>query len=308
MIGAFFRKQLINFFENNQNTSLPYAVKIDSGKPGKHVVILGATHGNEKVGVRFARQSILRFKRNPSLLRQGSITFILANPKAFAKSIRYIDTDLNRAFLPDSELDTSNVYEHHRVKEIREYFTKNKPDLLIDLHSVSVGNFKILITEKNDTEGKNLLKRNAVLDTLFLFREEDVPNSTMYEANTHGGVGIAIECGNHNKDSALRTARKSVQFILHDIGMGNSANWIDSFAKKIPKVYETIAIIKAGTDFTYLLSGVKTGKKVDKGTLISETKEHGVQKAPEKSILFMPTKASLVRSTDKDAGFFCIER
>ncbi|MFM7850901.1 MAG: succinylglutamate desuccinylase/aspartoacylase family protein, partial [Flammeovirgaceae bacterium] len=183
----------LEFFKNQQNLDLDCAFEISSGKKGETVVIFGGIHGNEVGGV----EALVRFKKYFDLrklkLKQGKIILILGNPQAYKKGLRFVDQNLNRAF----DHNRQNGLEGKRAKNIYS-FLKNyhKIDYILDLHSVSVGEFKAAIYLKEYFNQEQVLKF-SFLDTHFCFTQEDLPGTTCSLAKQLGAFGYSVECGNH---------------------------------------------------------------------------------------------------------------
>ena len=71
-----------------------------SGKAGKHILILGAVHGNEVAGTIAQKNLIDLIEKGEIKLVSGQITFIpMVNEKAHDKDVRFIDVNLNRVVL-----------------------------------------------------------------------------------------------------------------------------------------------------------------------------------------------------------------
>lgn len=113
------------------------------------IVIIGATHGNELLGVKLYER-LLR-KRSPLL---EHVSFVLGNPRAYAARTRYTDEDLNRAYTA-----TSNSYEAERASSIRDYIERNDPDLVIDMHTTTCEQPSCLIVDTLDGEMKQRFLR-----------------------------------------------------------------------------------------------------------------------------------------------------
>jgi aspartoacylase len=78
---------------------------------------VGGTHGNEFTGAYL----IKKFDQFPDLITRPSFETmtLLANPKAFQATRRYLDKDLNRCFLQkDLQNSTTSTYEETRAKSI----------------------------------------------------------------------------------------------------------------------------------------------------------------------------------------------
>lgn len=118
----------------------------------KQVVIVGGTHGNEFTGAYL----IKKFEQYPNLIKRASFETLtlLANPRAFAATRRYIDRDLNRSFHSD---DLQNLslwdYEAQRAKTIARQIGPNgnaQVDAIIDLHSTTANmGLSLLISNFN---------------------------------------------------------------------------------------------------------------------------------------------------------------
>ena len=102
------------------------------------ILIVSGTHGNEINPVwavnQYRNQENVNNKKN-------EYKYIIGNPLAYEKGVRYIDSDLNRSFyfnnLPNEK---KNIYENNRAKFLLEKFGKNgyEPcEIAIDLHTTT---------------------------------------------------------------------------------------------------------------------------------------------------------------------------
>ena len=107
----------------------------------RDIVVAGGTHGNEYTGVwciqHLEEQLHLR-QQFPSL----QVQTLLANPPAFHRNRRFVDTDLNREFTMKklSNAAATTTVEGRRAQELNtELGPKEDPqtDLIIDLHSTT---------------------------------------------------------------------------------------------------------------------------------------------------------------------------
>ena len=91
--------------------------------------ILGGTHGNEPVGITVIENlKILTQKKY-----YHSFEAFHANPAAFQKKVRYVDSDLNRAFGHEPPIDGNEKVESQKLKQM----IIGKFDFLIDLHTTT---------------------------------------------------------------------------------------------------------------------------------------------------------------------------
>ena len=99
-------------------------------EPGPHIVISGSVHGNETCGPD-AFEEIL-----PTLsLARGSATFVISNPKARERRVRFTEANLNRLFKSDEFIspEQKSTYEYKRSRELMPLFLE--ADALLDIHS-----------------------------------------------------------------------------------------------------------------------------------------------------------------------------
>ena len=102
----------------------------------KKILIVSGTHGNEINPVWAVNQ----------FCKQDNITdnnieykFIIGNPLAFKKGVRYLDNDLNRSFDFTKNLDKNN-YEFDRANYLVKNFGINSSEpceIAIDLHTTT---------------------------------------------------------------------------------------------------------------------------------------------------------------------------
>ena len=75
------------------------------------ILAIISTHGNELLG-----PNVLAYMLSKRSKLLEDIEFIIANPRAYAKNVRYTESDLNRSY--GLSLDT---YESQRAKVIEEH-------------------------------------------------------------------------------------------------------------------------------------------------------------------------------------------
>lgn len=105
----------------------------------KSVTIVGGTHGNELSSIHLLH----KWEKNPELIerRHFATNTFFANPKAYAKKVRYVDCDLNRQFKLDDLNNFALVnYEQSRAKVINNQLGQKenaKTDFIVDLHNTT---------------------------------------------------------------------------------------------------------------------------------------------------------------------------
>ena len=289
----------LRFFKKHSNCSLPYCIKLESGKPGPSVLIIASIHGNEVVGANFARLFIKHLKKKDYELLRGTVYIVLGNPEAHKKNRRFIDSDLNRSFLSKKDL---KLYEHKRAEEIEKYFANKKIDYVIDLHSVSIGDNKMLIIHRDILDDLSFMLKKTKLDTVFVYKDNDIPGIAInHFIKKHRALALSVECGNHFSRSATETAKHEVYLLLSKLNMLN----IETKERKHPlTIYKTLGFIKTGPKFKWTIKP-KTGLKLKAGQIFAKDAKNGEHKAPKDCTLVMPSKS--VSEKDHDAGFLCEE-
>ena len=112
--------------------------------------------------------------------------FIMANPRAYVKNVRYTESDLNRSY--GLNLDT---YEGKRAKVIEERIRLLQPELVLDLHTTTAEQPDVLITADRDNEAaRSFINASATKDILVVEPLNDIttvaPNFVAYEVpNSH---------------------------------------------------------------------------------------------------------------------------
>jgi succinylglutamate desuccinylase len=285
------------YFTKHSAGLTPFCMSITSPNPGTHVVIVGGTHGNEPGGVKAIVELHRAFGNGKVSLNQGKISFLLGNPNAYEKDIRYIDYDLNRHF---NKREASSV-EGRRALEIKRFLKDNDDiEALLDLHSVSIGDFRLLVYTKDDTDKTEFAMKISAIPLHFVFHPEHMPGTLIEAASSHGIRGLIVECGNHYAAQAVETARYHIlKFLIHHHLIDDSYMSPESRPASIT-FYESIQAIIPHGGFRFLIKDVKTGTKLSKGQKFA-VDDHGDHVAPQDCYVVVPSR--VVKATDADAGF-----
>jgi hypothetical protein len=143
-----------------------------------NTLIIGATHGNEPIGVRALEQ----------LDKQRSdFDWVIGNPRAFEQEVRFTDTDLNRSAPGNT---SSEQYEERRAAEL--VALSKKYQATIDIHGTSKNTGCFIIITNPSKENIELAKQLDVERVVYwpaLTPELEGPISEFFP------VGLEIECG-----------------------------------------------------------------------------------------------------------------
>ncbi|MFZ1547890.1 MAG: succinylglutamate desuccinylase/aspartoacylase family protein [Candidatus Nitrotoga sp.] len=120
------------------------------------ILILAATHGNELLGPKLIEYML---RKHPSLFEY--IEFIVANPRALAKRIRYTESDLNRSY----GLGT-DTYEQRRANDIEAHIKATQPDIVLDMHTTACVQPPIMIVGNITNATVRAYLRNCHISTV----------------------------------------------------------------------------------------------------------------------------------------------
>lgn len=261
---------------------------IEGKKNGPCVVIMGAVHGNERLGEALITRLLHDIK--PENLH-GELILIIGNPDAYADHKRFIDSDLNRLFGPQIETLMKKPphplnREEKRAVEIAPFL--QEADYLLDIHSTIKPSVPFVYCENT----------KAHLDLAYLFETEylvspashcRIPDLTSCSDNyvdQHGGIGITYEAGWHRGPTIFpEVIAKTYQFLYAAGSLEPISN--SKKSKKLPKkVAISDYFIPHSTDF-HFKKDFSNFDCVEKNEVIAEDKGK-FYKAQKKSFMVFP--------------------
>lgn len=270
-----------------------HIISIKGKKNGPQTVILGSSHGNERIGAAIIKRLALTLHAKDL---KGTLHLILGNPKAYQANKRFIDTDLNRLFGENFSLlkNGAGNYEEKRAMEIAPFLAQ--ADYLLDIHSTIKPSVPFVYTEIT----KEHLKLAHLFDTKFIvsasldFQPRELVSSADNFVDQHGGIGLTYESGWHKDASVFKMVLEKTKQYLHEIGMIEYGAYNNK--KNIPQhlvIYSKITVQTADFKFKkdYMnFDSVKKGQ-----TLAKNAKES--LKAPENSFIIFPKKDLQIGNT-----------
>ncbi len=165
----------------------------------KKVAITGGTHGNELTGVYL----INKFKKNPNLVKRDSFEtiFMHTNVGAINQCTRYVDKDLNRAFMQNDLCNREKyTYEDILAKNINEKLgpkgaIKTNVDFIVDLHSTTSDmGLSLVIDNDNSLTWQVAAYLKEMVPNLHVFRWKGDTKEVSF-VNSITKEGFAIEVG-----------------------------------------------------------------------------------------------------------------
>lgn len=199
MAGKYFdgRKRIEVKSANSPREAVSKAVELVNSIKNKQLLFIAATHGNEKIGVEVMRKVQKKF---------ADVNWVVGNPKALFKKIRYIDTDLNRSAPGDI---SSNKYEIRRAAEL---FKESEPYCeVIDIHGTvaNTGIFTII----NKFSRENLaLAVSLPIERIVIWERSDRFSSG--PITNYVKTGLEIEAGPQDSFQIKKQLQEIVEKII----------------------------------------------------------------------------------------------
>lgn len=188
-----------------------------SNREGPNILIFGAIHGNEVCGPTAMESVIHALEKGTMKLLRGSVTFVpVCNPSAYKKSVRYIDSDLNRIFTPSRSRKNEALCANVLCKLV------DTADVLLDVHSISAKGKPFIYvdypTQTNSAWAASLSFDHAILGWPSLYKNTVASDTTQY-AHRRGVEGLLVECGQHNAKRSVVAAKRAILGTLIHFGL-----------------------------------------------------------------------------------------
>ncbi len=218
------------------------------GQGEKLVGITLCIHGDEIVG-RYIHDWLVMHEK----ILKCRVKLIFGNKRAFLKSKRFVEKNLNRVF-PGNRRGCYEERQAYRiVRELRDC------DLHIDLHSTTEDLGPFIVAFVNPDNFK-LLNSTGVKNVII------VPREGGYKGQTLGEVvripSIAIECGQHTNKKTVRNAKEIITNIFSHFNFINGKSKIIKHHYflvygKIRQTEKEMVIQKSIADFKKIKKGQK---------------------------------------------------
>lgn len=202
---------------------------------GKTLIVFGGIHGNEASGVKALKRVLLKLKVLENKLF-GRIYFLAGNTRALQKSVRFIDSDLNRHWTTKNIYQNEpnlknppNLSEDREQKELLQILhqvtrTAENEVYVLDLHSTSADGVPFA------TLGDTLRNREFAQKfpiTILLGIEEQLDGTILEYLNNLGCVTLGYEAGQHFADSTINNHEALVWLALVNAGILKKEDCVD---------------------------------------------------------------------------------
>lgn len=163
-----------------------------------NVAVVGGTHGNEFSGIYLLK----KWQKSPNLLHRDGLNIetVFANPRSYAANKRYIDSDLNRQFVPAALADNDLTdCEQSRAKALNVQLGPKgsaRTDFIIDLHNTTSNMGPSLILLKSDEFNKKMgaYVLSKMPDAVVVIEDEIEMADHCYLASI-SAQGVIVEIG-----------------------------------------------------------------------------------------------------------------
>lgn len=233
------------------------------------LLIICSTHGDEKIGL-----EVIKKLKSEGL--ESFFDFLIANPKANEKNVRYIEKDLNRSY---PGVKNSDIYEERLAFQNLEIAKKYQ--YIIDIHEANEGRDDFVIIPS-----KKISKKFPVdfidLKRILLWPDPKGPLSSVLENS------IELEFGSKNRDRGEMIKKAATIIKSFIILMSKEQSEITYLEKEIYFVYGKVEIssfsgeIKELVDFEEYNEGnerffpLLTGQYLKSGIICYKMKKYSI--------------------------------
>jgi predicted deacylase len=281
---------------------IDYVIRMQSSRPGPHVLIQALTHGNELCGA-IAIDYLMRETIRPE---RGVLSLVFANVEAYRRwnpehphSNRYCDEDYNRVWSDEVLNSTRDSIELRRARALCAYV--DSADFLLDLHSMSAPCEPLMVCGVREGGGLKAveLSRALGLPRWLMMDTGHSAGLRMIErrafADPHArAVAVLLEAGQHWENSTAQVAIDlSLRFLAHtgtvNPSWAQSRCGLPTTPQQVIQVTE--AVIAQSLDFVWL--GDYQGLEIvpDQGTPVARDGDLSICTPYPDCVLVMPTRA-----------------
>ena len=212
-------------------------------KPGPKLIVFGAVHGNETCGTVAIRRVAQELEQSTLSVERGTLTLVpVVNPLAYQLKRRHGDRNLNGNMRvttnsQDFEDRLSNVIcplleAHDVLLDLHSFQTPGIPFALIGPHNNRDHLEPFSKAEEEEALALHLGVDRFVEGWLETYAQGvrdrqargaeahvDYGVGTTETIRRYGGIGITLECGQHDDDEAPQVAYRAIRGTLAHLGM-----------------------------------------------------------------------------------------
>ncbi len=208
-----------------------HLIEAATGDPnGPTLIVVGSLHGNEPAGATALEQIAERLVAVTDTI-SGRVYFVRGNCRALLGSVRYIDSDLNRAWTSKNlaAVGTDDLMQTSEGRELTELdqlldsilITARSEVYVLDLHSTSATG-PLFATVGDTLRNREFAKKFPV--NILLGIEEQLEGTMLEYLNNAGAVTLGFEGGSHFSPETVANHTALVWLALVNTGILTAAN------------------------------------------------------------------------------------
>lgn len=116
------------------------------------ILILASQHGDEHLG-----EKLYAYIQSHHAELLNHIEYLVANPRARAKNVRFIESDMNRSYTGGA-----GTYEERRASKILRYIEENNFDLVLDMHTATTKQEPCLIMASINPRNLQFIRATSI--------------------------------------------------------------------------------------------------------------------------------------------------
>lgn len=287
-------------------------------RSGPLVIFIGGIHGNEPAGV-FALRNVMKALNEKNPRFEGEVIALAGNTRALNNGLRYLDRDLNRAWLPEQVRNlklkagkTAKISEETEqlelLAEIETAIGANRQEVyILDLHTTSSDGAPFSIISDTLTN-RDIAQELGV--PIILGIEESIDGTILNYINDLGYAALGFEAGQHDALTSIENHEAIIWLSLAFIGclspndipdMASLRKRLIRASRGLPRFLEVrYRHAIAESDEFAMDPGFRNFHPVKKNQAIAKDRT-GEVKTNEAGFLFMPLYQKL-----GDDGFFLV--
>ncbi|MEQ8822409.1 MAG: succinylglutamate desuccinylase/aspartoacylase family protein [Sumerlaeia bacterium] len=310
-------------------THLPRAIGTftSDSSQGPTVLLVGGMHGNEPAGI-VAIQRVLEQLPARAESFRGRVTGLIGNCRATAQGVRYVSSDLNRLFLPESiriirnkpvlppESAGAETCEIHEFTDAVGTVLAERPPgrlYVLDLHTSSAPSVPFLIARQTANNRRLAEALGFPAVTGFEGHLKGVFGMTFdsaFELSARNCACLVVESGQHDSSEALTYAIAAIWLTLaaagcvpaEDAAVERSRLLVSRLPGDLPRRLRLTDryAIKPEAGFA-MRPGFRNFDPVREGQILADNR-YGAITSPRDGLILMP----LYQAQGED-GFFIVQ-
>lgn len=176
------------------------------------VLILGSQHGNEVLGINLYSYILQKY---PEYLK--FIDYVCANPDAYAKHIRFIETDMNRSYNT-----VGDSYEEKQAREVLSMIEKKAYDYVLDVHTTTAEVGGVFVAVALNDANKKIIRASKITEIITM--SDEIAEHSLI-GNTLSSISVEYNEVLGREESSLEELS---QFVINLVD-GNSNEPIERY-------------------------------------------------------------------------------